>query len=173
MWWNKKEEEKVEEPKKELVIKKRIKALYDKLSKIHDTKTHEVINIWYWKNVNAFEHKDAWYFGFTLNTIYGERTILINDEYKLYYGKDDFIKYKSYYAHGYECPFYINSMFSLVAKMSVIIKPEPMVEFTPKEIDLAILEFENAIEPIYQEALKRESKHKACIEYFSEVVNEQ
>ena len=90
MGWNKKQE--VEDNKKEFVVKHRFKAIYDKLSKIYDTKTYEVINVRYWKEIDAFNREDVWYFGFTLNTRYGERKILIDNEYRFYYGKSDLIK---------------------------------------------------------------------------------
>ena len=108
-----------------------------------------------------------------MNTKFGERYLLVNNEQVLFYLYE---KPKSYPLCGFVepyCEFIFKISFCGMDGNSVKIEPEPMVEFTPQEIDLAILEFENAIEPIYQEALKRESKHKACIEYFSEVVDEQ
>ena len=174
MWWNKKEGQ-VEEPKKELVIKKRIKALYDKLVKIQDTINDS--NLWSYEYIDRYtyslEFKSNQYKGYCINTIYGKRRIVIKDGIELFYGDENLFTMNEFYISGM-FPHRIDFMFAIKFRsVEVVIMPYPMTKFTPKEIDLAILEFENAIEPIYQEALKRESKHKACIKYFSEVNNEQ
>ena len=176
MWWNKKEEqveEQVEEPKKELVIKKRIKTIYNKLKTIYDTKVDKEKVFMFWNVISTYPFSTyVYYYCLDLNTKFGERYLLVNNEQVLFYLYE---KPKSYLSCGFVEPydFIFKIEFIGVDGKFVKITPEPMVKFTPKEIDLAILEFENAIEPIYQEALKRESKHKACIEYFSEVNNEQ
>ena len=166
MFWNKKEEQ-VEEPKKEFVIKKRIKALYDKLIKIQDTMNDS--NLWYGEYTDRFsiEYKTEQYKGYCIDTIYGKRRIVIKDGIELFYGDENLFNRKTYYAPGI-FPYIVDYMFKIrFQNNDVVIAPYPMINFTPQEIDLAILEFENAIEPIYKEALKRESKHKACVEYFS------
>lgn len=141
--------------------------MYDKLIKIYDTnlKCDMFIKEYYNRS-----NKDNCYVvdvGYTLNTKYGTRKILIKQDYSLHYGADDLITYKGNYIEGYEKPYNTKSMFIFKFCDGIQIFPNPMIKFTPQEIDLAILEFENAIEPIYKEALKRESKHKACLEYFS------
>ena len=104
MFWNKKEEQ-VEEPKKELVIRKRIKTLYDKLIKISDTKLKcDMFEIEYYNRSN----KDNCYVvdvGYTLNTKYGIRKILIKQDYSLHYGADDLITYSENYLVGYDKPY--------------------------------------------------------------------
>lgn len=160
MFWHKKEEQ-VEKQKKELIIKKRIKALYDKLVKIQDTMNDS--NLW----CGEYEYKTERYKGYCIDTIYGKRRIVIKDGIELFYGDENLFTFEAYYLPGI-FPYIVDYMFKIrFQNNDVVIAPYPMVKFTPQEIDLAILEFENAIEPIYKEALKRESKHKACVEYFS------
>lgn len=161
------------ESKKELVIKNRIKTIYNKLKAIYDAKVDKVKVFMFLNVIPTYPSSTyVYYYCLDLNTKFGERYLLVNNEQVLFYL---YKKPKSYPLCGFVEP-YSGFMFKIsfcgMGGNSVKIEPEPMVGFTPKEIDLAILEFENAIEPIYQEALKRESKHKACIEYFSEVVDE-
>lgn len=161
----KKEEQKEIQQTKELIIKKRISALYDKMYLIYDTCTDENCT----QRIHTkYSSCDIWY-QYKLNTIYGIRYLLVNEyKDKIFYGKD----FKEAYftinlanpKNGFIKIFEINIG---TYNNNLSIEPKPMVELTPKEIDLAILEFEEAIEKSYQLALTRKSKHDECVKYFS------
>ena len=166
MWCcpRKEEPKEIQQPK-ELIIKKRISALYDKMYLIYDTCTDENCTQRIYSSYSSY---NIWY-RYKLNTIYGIRYLLVNEHKdKIFYGKalkeaysnlnlanpaDDLIKIFEIDIETYN--------------NNIRIKPKPMVELTPKEIDLAILEFEEAIEKSYQIALTRKSKHDECVKYFS------
>ena len=168
MFWNKVEEVK---PKKNFVIGNRILALNNKIELINNTI----------KDSNAFtddvyvgDGNYVYYKGYKIDTIYGKREIIIINGKELYYGEPKVLKKEKSYSY-YIDPYYISKyLFAIkVRDVEVVISPYPMVKFTSQEIDLAILEFENAIEPLYQEALIKEGKHKACVDYFSEVEDDE
>ena len=161
MWYFQKKEQ-----SKELIIKKRISALYDKMYLIYDTKTDE--NCTSKIYISIFRVENQWY-QYKLNTIYGIRYLLINqDKNILFYGKDFKFDFKIYkdspeddFTKIFEIKFFCKRFN---------IYPNPMVELTPKEIDLAILEFEESIEKSFQIALTRKSKHDECVKYFSKEI---
>lgn len=163
MWcpYRKEEPKEIEQPK-ELIIKKRISALYDKMYLIWDTFTDK--NCKFKTYTNTFGIK-SWY-QYKLNTTYGTRYLLINEHKNtLFYGKDFDFDFRPYF-NSIDTD--IDKIFSLcIDNNNLEITPKPMVVLTPKEIDLAILEFEEAIEKSYQLALTRKSKHDECVKYFN------
>lgn len=169
MWrFCRKEEPKEIEQPKELIIKKRIASLYDKMYLIYDACNDK--NCKHILYSNSFR-AELW-FQYKLDTIYGTRYILVNtNKNKLFYGKDfkfdHYIAYRSYPEIDFTRIFEIN----VQSDNELIIEPKPMVELTPEEIDLAILEFENAIEKSYQIAKTMLSNHEKCIEYFKKESN--
>ena len=162
MWCCKREEELKEiQQSKELIIKKRISALYDKMDLIYDTCTDDNCKRQTYTNTFSINN---WY-QYRLNTTYGTRYLLIHQSKNiLFYGKDfDFNSWVYYRNPNTD----FIKIFEITCNDNVRIEPKPMVELTPQEIDLAILEFEEAIEEKYQIAKTRKSKHDECVEYFS------
>lgn len=162
---------KVSEKEKEFVIISRIKALYEKMDLIFGCIPSYKSGI-----DRLLENFNKCFLYCEKDTIYGKRYIEIEkDSYRLYYGNqtlgDIEEKYGLWTRFGDN--YYLlntNYLFSISKDKDnneVIIKPYPMVKFTPKEIDLAILEFEEYIEPLYQEAKEKVKKHEKCVEFFS------
>lgn len=160
---------KEKEPKK-FIIAERISQLFNKLSAIE--KTTKDPNIWsfdvFLPPTNYSSSEMLFYKGYSINTIYGKRRIVIKDARELYYGNENLIKFEDNFRPRITPPFYIINPFFCINCDSddIEIKPYPQTKFSPEEIDLAILEFENAIEPIYKEAVKRQNIHRKCLDYF-------
>lgn len=159
MFWNK---------KKELIIQKRINTLYRKIETIIDTKTTAPVILRSYKecNYNNCQFETFFWLGFKLNTKYGKRCLLVRNN-ELFYG--EFSEDIDFFGNLKIHPKYeIKQIFNIkIFNSEVIIEPKPMVKLTPKEIDLAILEFEQAIQEKYQIAKTKKLKHQECIEYFS------
>lgn len=103
---------------------------------------------------------------YTLDTKLGKRTIIITDKNKLKYCKDrktpknllSTLPYPDSILFGHRSIFEIN-----IDDNKIDVSPCPMLDLTAHDIDLAILEFENAIEQDLQEAIKNYEKHNKCI----------
>lgn len=162
MFWNK---------KKELIIQKRINALYRKIETIIDTKTTAPTIFRFYNDgyTCCYEPTLTTWYGYILETKFGTRYLFVTDD-ELFYGEmpeETKFCYGTYTHYG-NLNNEFDKIFNIKIKNSeVIIDPKPMIKLTPHEIDLAILEFEEAIEEKYQIAKTRKSKHEECIEYFS------
>ena len=103
---------------------------------------------------------------YTLDTKLGKRTIIITDKNKLKYCEDRklpknhllALPYPDCRLFGYKSIFEIN-----INDNKIDVSPCPMLDLTAHDIDLAILEFENAIEQDLQQAIKNYEKHNKCI----------
>lgn len=104
---------------------------------------------------------------FTLNTAYGERKIAINS-YSLYYGSNDLIRYNSK-DEEHLWSFDFNFIFYIGVKNNRVIVEFPLdLELSKEEVDLAILEFEEAIESTYKFIINKSARHNELIRYLME-----
>ena len=160
MWFKKKE---TKEEKKELLISKRIKSLIEKAGFVKSNLQQDIIR-GYRTYYSLLTTSDVTWLVFKLNTAHGERIMLIEDNSlwkSLSYG--DNIRVSSDGSLYMDDP-----MFSInVSDSKVSIKPKPMTKFTAEEIDLAILEFEHALDDLYKQAQANDEKHQKVVEYFS------
>lgn len=160
-------EDTVEEPKKEFVIKQRMDALVEKAKIIDSNNFNPMIRIYTWTEYGGWSSHKYEYVVLSLDTEYGKRQLVIVGN-RLYYGENIF--HENEYLYTYIPPYSIgNFMFNITVGDEVEIDPNPMVKYTAEEMDLAILEFEQAIEPIYLKAIGNVKKHKKVVEYFSEL----
>lgn len=157
-----------EESKKEFVIKQRMGALVEKAKIINSNNSNPMVRIYTWTEYGGWSFQKHEYVVLSLDTEYGKRQLVIVDN-RLYYGEDIF--YESKYSSSYISPYFIgNYMFNITVEDKVEINPNPMVKYTAEEMDLAILEFEKALEPIYLKAMGNVEKHKKVVDYFNEQV---
>lgn len=159
MFWNK---------KKELIIQKRINTLYRKIETIIDTKTTAptIFRFYNYGYPCCYEPFLTTWYGYILETKYGTRCLLVTYD-ELFYGEMP-KELGGYFGSCIHPDFEFDRIFNIkIENSKVTITPKPMIKLTPHEIDLAILEFEEAIEEKYKIAKTRKSKHEECIEYFS------
>ena len=103
---------------------------------------------------------------YTLDTKLGKRTIIITDKNKLKYCEYRKISKQLYSIMPYSDKLLLSykSIFEIkIDNNKIDVSPCPMLDLTAHDIDLAILEFENAIEQDLQQAIKNYEKHNKCI----------
>ena len=164
MWFKKKEVEEIKEEKKELLISKRIKSLIEKAGFVKSNLQQDMIR-GYRTYYSLLTTSDVTWLVFKLNTAQGERIMLIEDNSlwkSLSYGDNVRFGSDGSYLYMDDPMFVIN-----VSGSKVGIKPKPMTKFTAEEIDLAILEFEHALDDLYKQAQANDEKHQKVVEYFS------
>ena len=142
-------------------IKERIKVLNDKLWVILMTgRSFDIENRYRYCEGLDFYCEE--YKIFSLNTALGRRKIAVNKD-TLCYGCDDMIKQGS----SSRWSFNIDYIFKIKIKNNkdVFLYPRPFTKMTKEEIDLAILEFEKAIDKVYNNIVKLNKTHADIVEF--------
>ena len=102
----------------------------------------------------------------TLDTIFGERKIAINDS-SLYYGLSDLIKENDFDENYWSLDF--KSLFSIrIRDENVYVEFPSGLKMTKEEVDLAILEFEKAIDEKYKSIINGQKEHEELVKYLIE-----
>lgn len=150
--------------KKNNIIADRIKALNDKLWLIYITGSiHEIENrIRFCRNSPFLSET----FSIAkLKTIYGERRLAVSNK-SLFYGKEDLIlapcNENSLWSFNFN---YIFGIKLLKNDIEVLLTD---VEMSKEAIDLAILEFENAVDSIYNDITDNKRKRDVVSMYLKE-----
>lgn len=142
-------------------IKERIKTLDDKLWIILMTgRNFDIENRYrYCEGLDFYSEE---YKIFSLNTALGRRKIAVNRD-TLCYGYDDMIKYGK--SSGWS--FNIDYIFKIkIGKDNeILLYPRPFMKMTKEEVDLAILEFEKAIDKVYNNIVKLNKTHADIVEF--------
>ena len=156
---------------KKTKIQKRVEALYEKMEFINKWQSSCKI-LYICEPISALFGVVYHHYLYSLNTIYAQRTIIITDKNKLRYCKErklsefmsGVLSYIDRILYSYSDIFSIK----IDNDNKVEIEPCPILNLTSHEIDLAILEFENAIEKDFQKAIENYEKHHTCIKELSE-----
>lgn len=148
--------------KKVNIIADRIKALKDKLWLISITGKESGVErrIRFLRSSTGISNE---YLIMSLDTYYGERKIAVNND-TLYYGGVNLIcnsNENSDWSFNFNFLFYIR----LGKKENVSIEFSEGVEMTKEEIDLAILEFEVAIDNMYVKIVEGNKNYKSIVRY--------
>lgn len=105
---------------------------------------------------------------FSMDTKLGRRCIAV-DRGSLYYGYADLIQYNSQMENcmwGHRWSYDFNYIFNIEVKRNdIAVNLAFDVDMTKEEIDLAILEFEMAIEAIYEDITALQESQKALVNY--------
>ena len=105
---------------------------------------------------------------FSLDTIFGKREIVVNSN-NLYYGYENLIKRDNNSLKWKINPNFIFRI-SVDNKDRVFLSPRPFTKMTKEEIDLAILEFEEAIDKIYYNIVELNKGHEEIIKFLKESI---
>ena len=149
----------------EFLIKKRIDNMWDKANFIYQN-THDNRIRFYTEPLKvSMLSSDIVYLCLTFDTANGKRTITIGrglDMVTLCYCLPETVVVvrDGYLRH-------LDTLFSITVSDTVTIQPKPMTTFTAKEMDLAILEFENILDGLYKKAAVIDEKHQDVVNYFS------
>ena len=148
--------------KKVNIIANRIKALKDKLWLISITGKESGVERRI-RFIRSSAGISSDYLIMFLNTYYGERRIAVNND-TLYYGGTNLICSSN---ENSDWSFNFNFLFCirLGKKENVSIGFSEGVEMTKEEIDLAILEFEVAIDNIYAKIVEGNKNYKSIVRY--------
>ena len=149
----------------EFLIKKRIDNIWDKAKFIRQN-THDDRILFYSEPLRGSIIPTAIvYLSLTFDTAKGKRTITIgrgSDVATLCYSlPETVVVVKDGYLR------HLDTLFSITVSDTVTIQPKPMTTFTAKEMDLAILEFENILDDLYKKAAVIDEKHQDVVDYFS------
>ena len=149
----------------EFLIKKRIDNMWDKANFIYQN-THDNRIRFYTEPLKvSMLSSNIVYLCLTFDTAKGKRTITIGkglDMTVLCYCLPENVEVvKDGYLH------HVDILFSITVSDTVTIQPKPMTTFTAKEIDLAILEFENILDDLYKKAAVIDENHQSVVDYFS------
>lgn len=154
--------------KKEKVnkIKERIQSLNDKLwlisivGKNFDVESRSRycrgLNFNYYENYKVF----------TLDTTFGKRQIAVSKN-SLYYGFENMIKVQGTNSIKWSFDFDYIFMIHVTNSGDTLLKPFPFTGMTKEEVDLAILEFEEAIDKIYSKVIELKNVHIDTISYLT------
>ena len=149
----------------EFLIKKRIDNIWDKAKFIRQNTPDDKI-LFYAEPLRTSTLVDEIvYLCLTFDTANGKRTITIgrgSDVATLCYCLPETVEVvKDGYLH------HVDILFSITVSDTVTIQPKPRKTFTAKEMDLAILEFENILDDLYKKAAVIDEKHQDVVDYFS------
>lgn len=152
----------------EFLIKKRIDNIWDKAKFIRQNTPDDRI-LFYAKPISVCVlSSEIEYLCLTFDTANGKRTITIGrglDIATLCYSLPETVEVvkDGYLRH-------LDTLFSITVSDTVTIQPKPMTMFTAKEMDLAILEFENILDDLYKKAAVIDEKHQDVVDYFSKKI---
>lgn len=155
-----------ERKKEKNIIGERIEALDDKLWFIHLAGGNYDIENKIRFSRDEIASVSETYKVATLSTIFGRRKIAVTKN-SLYYGREDLIRGND--SGEFIWSFDFNYIFNIRVKdNNVTVNVSPNENLSKEDIDLAILEFEEAIERAYEEVLNREKEHAALVSYLKE-----
>lgn len=138
---------------------KRIQVLYKKLELIRETEVPGiVIGVGYPYDFMSIE---IVFYAAQIPTTYGNRVITVGKK-RLTYGTPENLKRV---IRRHEPSEYSNILFDMNYERNLRLTPYPLLDWTTESIDLAILEFEEAVEPYYKEATKRYNNFNKIFNY--------
>lgn len=123
---------------KKTILQQRIETLFEKAEYINKIEPDLIV----WHDLATYT---AW-----ISTIYGNRRFYLSKKCFEYRNKEN----------G-------ETIFKITFKRKNV-NIEPITDLTPQEIDLAILEIENALTKHYLICRKKELTHEKTVEYFNE-----
>lgn len=139
---------------------KRIQTLYKKLNLIADTRVENLlIDAGYTYEI----YPRIAFYVVQIPTTNGNRIITVSKN-RLTYGLPKEMDLRLYKHEPYD---FSKILFSIDYKKDLKLTPYPLFGWTEESIDLAILEFEQAIEPYYMEATKRYNNFNKIFNYCS------
>ena len=153
------------ETTEQFLIKKRIDNIWDKANFIRQNTPDDRILFYAEPLRGSIIPSAKVSLSLTFDTAKGKRTITIgrgSDIVTLCYCLPETIEVvkDGYLRH-------LDTLFSITVSDTVTIQPKPMTTFTAKEMDLAILEFENILDDLYKKAAVIDEKHQDVVDYFS------
>lgn len=147
------------------IIADRIRNLDDKLwlTQITERESRVGRKIRYFKTNDISTGASEEYRTMSLNTCFGERKIAINGD-SLYYGNSDLIKDST---ENSDWSFDFNFLFHIGLQQdgNVFIKFSEGADISGEEIDLAILEFELAVDSMYTKIVERKKDYDGIVDY--------
>ena len=123
---------------KKTILQQRIETLFEKAEYINKIEPDLIV----WHDLATYT---AW-----MSTTYGNRRFYLSKKCFKYCNKED-----------------NRTIFKIIFKRNNV-NIEPITDLTPQEIDLAILEIEDALTRHYLRCRKKELAHEKTVKYFNE-----